>query len=261
MSKNLSHSNKSFPKGQSKGLGAILLVFALSLISGCASTYSQPGAKDSFEATNRAILNFNLASDRMVLKPVAKAYARVMPKPLRNSVANFTANLWQPMNVLNDVLQGKLGYALHDTYRFVINTTAGILGLFDVAAEFGLAKHREDFGQTLAVWGVPPGPYLMLPFLGPSNLRDAIGLFPQFAYADSVDHFRSPQRTYLRTIRIVNTRAQLLGIDNILDVQPDKYIFLRENYRQQRRDLIHDGNPPKAQDDLEDLLIESLDDN
>ncbi|WP_423907733.1 MlaA family lipoprotein [Candidatus Spongiihabitans sp.] len=258
--KNFNNGSNKWPnKGPNNGIAAILLVFSLSLITGCATTSSAPGTKDSFEKANRAILDFNLASDRLVLKPIAKAYVRVVPDPVRKGVNNFFSNLWQPMTVANDVLQGKLGYAARDTSRFLINTTAGILGIFDVASELGLPRHREDFGQTLAVWGVPSGPYLVLPFLGPSNLRDAAGLIPQFVYADAVEHIDSPEIYYAKTLRIVDARMQLLGADDILDLQPDKYLFIRENYRQQRLDLIHDGNPPAAQaEDSDDPLIDQL---
>ncbi|WP_424948034.1 MlaA family lipoprotein [Candidatus Spongiihabitans sp.] len=241
---------------------AMLLVFLLSLSTGCATTSSPPGAKDSFEAANRAILNFNLQSDRLVIKPIAQAYVRAAPDAVRASVSHFFSNLWQPMTVVNDVLQGKFGHAARDASRFLINTTLGIFGLFDPATEMNLPARREDFGQTLALWGVPSGPYLVLPFFGPSNLRDAAGLIPQVVYADAVARMDFPEIVYARTLRIVDARTRLLGADDLLDLQPDKYLFIRENYRQQRLDLIHDGTPPAAQaeDSQEQLIDQLLDD-
>lgn len=253
-------------KNAATWIAVVLLAFSLSVMSGCATTSSQPSANepandaanDPFEKANRAIFAFNLGADRLLLKPLAKGYVRVVPSPIRIGVSNFFSNLWQPMTVLNDLLQGKLGYATRDTGRFLMNTTFGIFGIFDVATEAKLPEHREDFGQTLAVWGVPSGPYLVSPFFGPSNLRDTGGLVPQFIYADAVSYMDSPQAYYARIFRLVDARAQLLGADDILDLQPDKYLFIRESYRQQRRNLIHDGKPPVAASDSEDELIDQL---
>ena len=230
------------------------------LLTGCASTGSSPTTlNDPFEKMNRSVLAFNLQSDQYVLKPIAKSYEKVIPSPIRTGVNNFFSNLWEPMTIVNDVLQGKFRHAGRDTSRFVINSTIGILGVFDVAKTFNLPRHREDFGQTLAVWGFSSGPYLVLPFLGPSNVRDTVGLIPQFAYADAVLYLDSPERYYASGIRLVDTRAQLLGTDDILDLQPDKYLFIREAYHQQRLNLIYEGNPPVKEDqESEDALIDQL---
>ena len=238
-----------------------LLVFSLAVTTGCATTSSGQGANDPFENINRSILNFNLESDRVFLKPIARGYSRVIPQPIRNGVRNFFSNLWEPMTIVNDLLQGKIGLAAKDSFRFLVNSTAGIFGIFDVASHLYLPKHREDFGQTLGVWGVPTGPYLVLPFLGPSNLRDTVGLIPQYLYADMVIHIDSPESYYVAGLRLTGARSQLLGLDEILNLQPDKYLFLRENYRQQRISAIFDGNPPavdgeSSEDELIDQLLE-----
>ena len=239
--------------------GALLMLFAL---GGCATSgVTAPSESDPFENVNRSILEFNLESDRLLLKPVATAYARWIPRPVRTGVNNFFSNLWEPMTIVNDLLQGKLGHAGRDTARFVINSTLGLFGILDVAREMELPRRREDFGQTLAVWGVPSGPYLVLPFLGPSNLRDTAGLVPQYMYGDMLLYLDSPEVYYAGTTRLVDTRSLLLGTDDILDLQPDKYLFLREAYRQQRRSQIYDGNPPvdeaePSDDALIDLLLE-----
>jgi len=237
-----------------------ILALVAALLAGCASTSPQTlndndhyiGENDPFGNVNRKILNFNLKADQYVLKPVAET-------SIRNGVKNFFSNLWEPMIIINDLLQGKFLQAGRDTSRFVINTTLGFLGLNDVATHLDLPKNREDFGQTLAVWGVPSGPYLVLPFLGPSNLRDTAGLVPQMFYADPVNDMNSPESTYTGVVRLVDGRSRLLGADDILDVQPDKYLFLRQGYRQRRENLIYDGNSPASENqDSEDELLDQL---
>ena len=237
----------------------IFLVFSLVVATGCATTSPGQATSDPFEKINRSILTFNLESDRVFLKPIARGYSRAIPQPIRNGVRNFFSNLWEPMTVVNDLLQGKFGLAAKDSFRFLVNSTAGIFGIFDVATHLYLPKHREDFGQTLGVWGVPTGPYLVLPFLGPSNLRDSVGLIPQYLYADMVLYVDSPESYYVAGLRLTGARSQLLGLDEILNLQPDKYLFLRENYRQQRISAIFDGNPPAMEgESSEDELIDQL---
>lgn len=237
----------------------VLLVLFVGLITGCATTSSLPAQNDPFEKMNRSILDFNLESDRILLHPVARSYSKVVPAPVRKGIGNFFSNLWEPMTIVNDLLQGKVIYAVRDTSRFLVNTTVGLLGIFDVAEKINLPKHREDFGQTLAVWGVPPGPYLVLPFLGPANIRDAVGLVPQYLYTDASVYLDSPESIYASTIRLVDTRSTLFGSDEMLKAQPDMYFFLREAYRQSRMNLIHDGNPPRTEGGLsEDELIDQL---
>ena len=230
-------------------------------MAGCATTSSNPADNDPYEKTNRSILTFNLESDKYLLKPIAQGYERYIPRPIRTGVNNFFSNLWEPMTIVNDLLQGKFAHAGRDTGRFVINSTLGLFGILDVATEMNLPKRKEDFGQTLGVWGVPSGPYLVLPFLGPSNLRDTAGLIPQYLYADALLYPDSPESYYASGARLVDTRSLLLGADSILDVQPDKYLFLREAYRQQRLNQVHDGSPPRSDDqesddELIDLLLE-----
>ncbi|NKB75644.1 MAG: VacJ family lipoprotein [Gammaproteobacteria bacterium] len=254
----------------------LALFFLVSvLLSGCASTSSKEGGinsngisqsdaalisdRDPLEKMNRSVLKFNLKADRYVLKPVAKTYKKVIPQPIRNGVRNFFSNLREPINIVNDLLQGNLAQAGRDTGRFVINTTFGFFGLNDVAKYMNLPRNKEDFGQTLAVWGVPAGPYLVLPFFGPSNLRDTTGLLSEFKYGDAISFIESPESAYLRGLRLVSQRSGFLGADDILDLQPDKYLFIREGYRHQRLSQIHNGNPPKVEEDVsEDELLDEL---
>lgn len=222
------------------------------------------GDRDPFIRANRTVLELNLKTDRYVLKPAAEAYAK-LPRPVRRGVGNFFSNLGEPTTVANDLLQGKLAAAGRDTGRFVINTLFGWFGAFDVAAALGLPKREEDFGQTLAVWGVPAGPYLVLPLLGPSNLRDLTGQFtPAYMQTDLTADLEFPASLYVTGVEAVNARADFLGADQALELQPDKYLFLRETYRQERAAQIADrepGDDDGAGDALIDELLEDEDAN
>ncbi|MEO1765799.1 MlaA family lipoprotein [Thiobacter aerophilum] len=218
------------------------VLLALSL-SGCA-TATDP--RDPLEPVNRGIYRFNETVDKAVLKPVAQGYKAVLPQPVRTGVANFFSNIEDVLIALNNLLQFKFHNAASDVARVAFNTTFGIAGIFDVATSFGLEKHDEDFGQTLGYWGIGDGPFLMLPILGPSNLRDTVGLaaYYQLDPVLNLDHI--PTRNTLSTLRFVNHRAQLLDAEKVLDEAAlDPYTFLRDAYIQHRRSLIYDGNPPR----------------
>lgn len=233
---------------------SILLILALA-VTGCASTGSPDN--DPFEGYNRKMTAFNTKLDETVLVPVAKGYRRAVPQPLRNGVRNFFRNLREPYTMLNDALQGKFAEAGQDAGRFVINTILGFAGFADVATELGIERNREDFGQTLAVWGAPSGPHLVLPLLGPSNIRDGVGLIPDFAYSSAIGLEDSKAQLGVDVTRIVDTRTQLLGTEELLLLQPDPYLFLREGYRQRRLAEINDGDVADAEA-TEDALLEEL---
>ncbi len=201
---------------------------------------------DPFQRFNRGVFTFNDKFDRYLARPVAEAYQDVTPRLARTGISNFFSNLFQPTVIINDLLQGKLKRAGTDSGRFLVNTTVGVLGLFDIATPIGLAKNSEDLGQTFGWWGIEPGPYLVLPFLGPRNTRDAFGLVGDW-YTDPVTYVdRDPTRWTTRGVAIVDTRAQLLGASAVLEqaAGEDSYIFVREAYRQRRRNQVYDGNPP-----------------
>jgi len=206
---------------------------------------------DPFEGYNRVMFGFNDGVDHYVFKPLAQGYDAGVPLPARVAFTNFIANFGDVPNAFNDLLQGKVAAALTDVGRILINSTLGIAGAIDVASEFGLAKHDEDFGQTLGVWGFGTGPYLVLPLLGPSTVRDTIGL-PVDYYSDVRKYVFSeiPVRTSITGVDVVAKRASLLGADVALEqASLDKYTFVRNFYLQRRLSQVYDGNPPRPKDD------------
>jgi len=199
---------------------------------------------DPWESFNRGVFRFNMAVDKAVLRPVARGYVRVTPEPVRQGVSNFFDNLRMPIVVVNSLLQGKVRESGSGTGRFLVNTTVGLLGVFDVATKMGLERHEEDLGQTLAVWGIQDGPYLVLPLLGPSTVRDGVGLVGDF-FLDPVYYVDDREvRYWARGIRILDTRANLLHLDRMIDTAFDPYLFVRDAYLQRRQFLIYDGDPP-----------------
>ena len=197
---------------------------------------------DPLEPMNRAIFEFNEIVDDNVLKPIAKGYKYVTPDPVEVGISNFFSNLGEIGTITNDLLQLKFAQAGRDTMRFFLNSTLGIFGIFDVATPLGLSKNKEDFGQTLGFWGVPDGPYLVLPFLGPSSFRDGPSMLVDYEISP-VEQLHHEERQVLQTLDIVDTRARLLRATKILDTAAkDKYIFIRESYLQKRESQVNDGD-------------------
>ncbi|MBP8278973.1 MAG: VacJ family lipoprotein [Propionivibrio sp.] len=219
-------------------------------MSGCAT--SQPSnPKDPWEGFNRAMFQVNDALDTVVIRPAAVVYENVLPSPVKTGVGNFFSNLGDLGNAANNLLQGKPQAALNDLVRFAFNSTWGLLGVLDIASEAGLPKHNEDFGQTLAVWGVGDGPYLVLPLFGGHNLRDTAAL-PVDYYSDPTTYVEGDAAKYsFKAAEIVVKRAELLPADRATEGQIiDKYAHLRDVYFQRRNYLIHDGNPPIEYEDF-----------
>lgn len=235
-----------------------LLTVAVAM-SACASIPAdQLTESDPWEAANRSMFNVNVAIDNATIKPLSKAYRKVMPSPVRRGVSNFFQNLTTPRSVLNNFLQGKPANGLSELARFLLNSTIGVGGLFDVATTTGLEEYSEDFGQTAAVWGVPDGPYLMLPLLGPQNLRDAL-LLPLDFLADPLFHYDvSSVRDRIYGLRMIDLRYRLLTVDELLANSTDPYVTLRESYRQNREFEIYDGDPPEDDDWFDDFLEEEF---
>ena len=227
----------------------LALLAAAAFLSGCATT-GETTARDPWEGFNRKSFAFNEKLDAAVLKPVAQGYQRVVPGFAREGVNNFYENLEDIGTSLNNFLQGKPGRGLSDAGRFVVNTVFGVFGLWDVATPLGLEKHYEDFGQTLAVWGVNSGPYLVIPLLGPSTLRDGVAkpVDPSWYYSEAFD----PERWYWAfwTLDKVRVRAALLQSEKVLDEAAlDKYTFIRDAWVQRRRSQVYDGNPPRLKEE------------
>ena len=223
----------------------VTLTLALLLATGCAQRPPHQEAADPLEPLNRVIYQFNDKVDEALLKPVAEGYREVTPRPVQRSVHNFFLNLGEPIVIVNGALQGKFQQASSDSARFVFNTTFGVLGLFDVATHMGHPRHREDFGQTFGVWGFGEGWYLVLPFLGPSTVRDASGRLVDNQMDLVAQHHEVRERNPAIALRVVDTRAQLLDASRVRDAAAlDAYLYTREAYRQHRWNLIHDGNPP-----------------
>jgi phospholipid-binding lipoprotein MlaA len=227
------------------------------MLSACASIpEDQRVEADPWEPLNQTIFDVNQGFDKVLTKPLAKGYRGVLPGPVRKVVSNFFTNLTTPRSVINNVLQGKPLQGLSETGRFLFNTTVGIGGLFDVATAAGMEEYREDFGQTAAVWGVPDGPYVMLPFLGPQTLRDAI-LLPVDIVVDPLYQYENSSiRTKLYVLRLINLRHQLLTADKFLEESKNPYVTLRESYLQNRKYEIYDGDPPEEDDDFFDDFLD-----
>ena len=223
-------------------LSAFMLACIAYLNIGCATTHPN-NSNDPLEKYNRVVYGFNTAIDKVIIRPIAKTYAFIVPGPIDQSIGNFFSNLSQITTVANDVLQAEAGHAVKDTGRFAINSTAGILGLFDIASKLGLEPHNEDFGLTLAKWGIKDSPYFVLPLLGPSTLRDAISL-PIDYYAFSVwPYIKSSDTHYaLYVLQAMHQRKVLLATDKLVDEAFDPYIFVRSAYLQKRAYLMHDQN-------------------
>lgn len=227
-----------------------LVALAALLLAGCATLPNgKPDPRDPLERFNRSMFAFNDAMDKAILKPTAKAYKKVVPGFARTGVSNFFNNLNTVGTAVNDALQGKMRQAGRDSARFLMNSTLGLGGLFDPASAAGLELNDEDFGQTFGKWGMKPGPYLMLPFVGPSTFRDGFGkLADQFTYPvywledDST-------RVIIRGVNLVDIRAGLLDLDEQIDRSYDRYAFIRNAWLQRREFQVTDG----AVDDSEDL--------
>lgn len=223
------------------------VLFSFILFStGCATLDGPEDPDDPLESYNRSMFAFNESVDRYAFKPVAKAYNFVMPDFASKGVTNFFNNLDDIVVFANQLLQFKIAEAVETSARFVFNTTFGLLGLIDVSTDMNLPKHHEDFGQTLAVWGVDSGPFLVLPIIGPSTVRDSAGLVVDWSSFDPVFNRQTTQQTLVTlTIKYIDKRANLLAASNIIDdTVPDKYAFVRDAWLQRREFLIYDGNPP-----------------
>ena len=246
------------PSGRAwrRSLGAVILIAGM---AGCATTQTPASSQevaDPIEPVNRAIFSFNMFVDTWLLEPVARGYRFVTPEAARRSVANFLANLRSPVIFANDALQGERERAGITLGRFMINTTLGVAGLFDPASALGYHRHDEDFGQTLGVWGVPGGPYLMLPLLGPSNGRDTAGRVGDY-FINPLNHccINQDERLGLLGVTAVSEReANIELLDDLRANSIDLYATIRTIYTQKRAADIRNGRPPTDQESYEDIF-------
>ena len=222
------------------------LACAALLLGGCATTRNP---KDPIEGFNRAMYGLNEAIDTVAIKPVAKGYDAVLPSPVKRGVANFFGNIDDVFIGVNNLLQGKGITAASDLGRVIVNSTVGIFGFFDIASNIGMEKHDEDFGQTFGRWGIGSGAYVVVPFFGPRNVRDTVGLVLDVK-ADPINHIKKVRaRNTLLVTRIISDRAQLLPADKVIEEAAlDKYAYIRDAYLQRRRNLIYDGDPPREKE-------------
>lgn len=231
-----------------KLISSLIVLMSIFVMSGCATQANN----DPLESLNRGIYKFNDVADKGLIKPVATVYKKVAPQPIRKGVSNFFSNLATLGTVVNDLLQFKFGHAFTDAGRFVINSTFGIAGLIDVAEMDNIPKHNEDFGQTLGYWGIGNGPYLVLPFFGPSSARDLPGLVVDWAidplsYPHNIGQVRLSNQ--LRLSQAISIRSELLNaVDLIDEASLDPYAFMRDAYLQRREILVNDESLDKLND-------------
>lgn len=232
-------------------ISRLLATAAAAVLAGCA-TGPTANPKDPLEPFNREVSRINEDFDKGVLRPVSQFYADYTPTPVQRAVENFFSNVSDVYSAVNNLLQGKPGRAAEDTMRVAINSVLGIGGLIDIATPAGLPKYKEDFGQTMGVWGVPAGPYLVLPLFGPSSVRDAGGMLVDRQFDPSAYIYPVSLRNSLAGVRIVAGRAQLLGATGLIEQAAlDKYAFMRDAYLQRREYQVYDGDPPSRPDEWE----------
>ena len=235
-----------------------MLIATVLMLGACAT--APPGTalspaqkKDPWEAMNRKVFAFNEVIDENVLKPVARAYEAVLPQLVRTGVSNFFGNLGDAWSAVNHLLQGKGEVGIQMFVRFMANSTIGLGGILDPASEMGLERRSEDFGQTLGRWGLAPGPYIVLPLLGPSTLRDTSALPLDYQASPATAIQESQVRLGLTGLNVVQTRASFLSASKLLnDVAMDKYTFLRDAYLARRRNQVYDGDPPEEPEEPEE---------
>ena len=230
---------------------SVLLLAATLLLSACTTIQTARGGAgqklDPWESWNRKVFAFNEGLDENLLKPVATVYSKVVPQFVRRSVDNFFGNAADAWSAVNNLLQGKLQPAFEDTVRFTTNSVFGFFGLLDIATEFGLDHHYEDFGQTLGRWGFGAGAYVVWPLFGPSTVRDSIALPLDRSFSPALVINNGGAQWGITGLQVINTRANLLGASKLLDeIALDKYSFLRDAYLQRRRSLVFDGDEPAS---------------
>lgn len=238
------------------------LAISLVLLSGCVTTKGNPDAVsyDPLEPMNRKVHSFNMAVDKVALRPLAKGYKAVVPSPVRKGVTNFFSNLTTPRSALNNFLQGKPKRGLSELGRFLFNSTLGLGGFFDIAGAGGIERYDENFAETLSAWGVPDGPYIVMPLWGPNMASDLFAL-PVDYYSDLWTYYDNTSvRSKVWGLRIVELRYRLLSVDSFINDSPDPYTTVRESYMQNRTFRIYDGDLPEEESYEDELFDEFFED-
>ncbi len=226
------------------------------LLLAATGTAQAQNANDPIEGWNRAVFGFNEGLDAAVLKPVATGYKAAVPELVRSGVSNVFGNIADGWSAINQLLQGKPVAAAQMTMRVATNTLFGSAGLFDVASDLGIERQQEDFGQTLGRWGLPAGPYLVWPLLGPSSLRETAAMPLDLQWRPAALSQDSAMQIGLSTLQLIDIRASLLGASRLVDdIALDKYVFIRDGYLSRRRSLVYDGDPPDIPEPKEDAPI------
>lgn len=229
-----------------KKYALILLLCSATLLPGCVK--QGPNPDDPYESINRKIYAFNMEFDGMVLRPAAKMYATVIPAKVRAGVNNAYNNVNMLPTIANDILQAKGNFFIKDIWRFAINSTLGVVGIFDPASTFGLPPHSNDLGLTFAAWGDKKSPYIMLPFLGPSTIRDGMGMLFDYTFFTPYPYLPSDALIYaLMGLRYVDLRSQMVDTEKLMSEAIDKYAFMRDAYLQHRRFLITGEQPDQGE--------------
>lgn len=240
--------------------GPIAIVLALFMSACAANKSAEQEVNDPFEPVNRVTYKINDWGDKFILRPIAKGYEWIAPDFVRTGINNFYDNLGYPMDIVNALLQGKFKQALSDTGRLALNSTLGLAGFLDPATDIGLARHEEDFGQTMGVWGIPQGPYLVVPFFGPRTVRSGAGNLFDALYHPQVQMSNSSLRTKINIMYFIHLRSTLLGVDKEIQRAFDPYAFVRDAYLQNRRYLVFDGNLPDEDLFFDDEEFEDFED-
>lgn len=238
-----------------------LCIVAIATLSACAGNIpaapkDQRAEYDPWEPLNRRISNFNEGFDKVTFKPLAKGYEKVMPEFVKKGVHNASMNLLSPLFIINNFLQGKPGRGAKEFGRFVINTIMGIGGLIDVATHSGIESSPETFGQTFAVWGIPDGPYVVVPVLGPRTMSGVFAIPLNFAADPTFYLDDSTGKWVIYGIRTIDLRMQLFTAEKLIEDSYDRYLAIRESFLQNRRFRIYDGDPPEDEDFYDEFLEE-----
>jgi len=231
------------------------------MLAGCAGTMpaapkDQRAATDPWEPLNRRIHNFNTGFDKVTFKPLAKGYEKIFPGFVRKGIGNFSTNLLGPRNIINNFLQGKPGRGVHEFARFLGNTIFGIGGLFDAVGRISDEAYPERFGETFSVWGIPDGPFVVIPILGPATVSDAFGI-PLGFLSDPLFHVDDNSTKWIiYGIRAVDLRQRLFAAEILMEDSFDRYLTIRESYLQNRQFRVYDGDPPEDEDFYDEFLEE-----